>query len=589
MVAPALAAPNQEVSQGSYDVIVYIDGDQILAEDRNGQLISSGAAGTDDSSVIQTAVKAIRNGTVVLQAGDYKLADSTEIRVSNPEEEDPSDEQKFYKEHAVPGRINFVDFDFGGEGVAYHDTLAGNQGGHAYRTDDADVDVGERSGVDVPVISNTYAGEWIQFSGVQVTETGTYAATFYTSTTEDGMSFSVLVDGKKVATVDAPNTGDWHTFAPTTVQIPLTTGGHTVQIAMETGWVDMAYVELAAEAPTPTPTPTPTVTPTPRPTVTPTPTPPPTDSYDIVVYIDGTRVVAEDQSGKVISSATAGRNDGEVIQNAIDALNSGTILVKAGTYVLSGQTCDVSGSRGNICIYKDGIHLKGEGDATVLKQVTNNDEYAIVFYGQNGDRVKGSSASNLLVEMGTDRDDAGYGAVWFWNADNCQVDGINVKNLAGWVESCIAWEGIYFLNADYNTVTNCAFDGIGGGAGVIPWHEGNALNLQNSHHNIFDGITITHCIYGIQVGYEGWGSSTYAGNSNTFSNIRIDGSQNGVYIRSGSSNNQFTEVEIRNSKTNGVLIDSGSSNAFTGCIFQNNARNMRDSGSNTIIRDCQGL
>jgi len=270
MVAPALAAPNQAVSQGSYDVIVYVDGDQILAEDSNGQLISNGTAGIDDSSVIQTAVKAIRNGTVVLQAGAYTLADPTEVRVSNLEAEDPSDDLKPYKAHAVPGRINFVDFDFGGEGVAYHDTQAGNQGGYAYRTDDADVDVGERSGVNVPVVSHTYAGEWIQFSKVQVAESRAYAATFYTSTTEDDMSFSVLVDGEKVATVDAPNTGSWYTFVPTTVQIPLTAGEHTVQVAMETGWVDMAYVEFATEAPKPTPTATPTATPTRTPTPTPT-------------------------------------------------------------------------------------------------------------------------------------------------------------------------------------------------------------------------------------------------------------------------------------------------------------------------------
>ena len=167
--------------------------------------------------------------------------------------EEPSEVQKPYKAHSIPGRINFVDFDFGGEGVAYHDTEAGNLGGYAYRTDNVDVDVGTRSGADVPVVSHTYAGEWIQFSEVQVAKSGTYAATFYTSTTEDKKSFSVLVDGKKVATVYAPNTGDWHAFAPTSVQIPLTAGKHTVKITMDTGFADLAYVEFALAAPTSTP------------------------------------------------------------------------------------------------------------------------------------------------------------------------------------------------------------------------------------------------------------------------------------------------------------------------------------------------
>jgi len=335
MVAPALAAQNPEASQGSYDIAVYISGTDILAEDSNGQVISSGVAGTDDSRVIQTAVNAISDGTILLQAGTYTLSDSAEVRVSNPEmgsltvistpseariyldgadtgkatpytftgispgvhnvsvklsgyttpepqtvtvtaggeatadlvleAEEPSDVQKPYAAHTVPGRINFADFDFGGEGVAYHDTTAGNQGDYAYRTDDADVDTGKRDAVNVPVVAHTYAGEWLSYSQVQVAESGTYDATFYTSTTEDGKSFSVLVDGKKVATVNVPNTGNWYTFGPTTVQIPLTAGEHTVKIAMDTGWVDMAYVEFAPAAPTPTPTPTPKPTPAPTP------------------------------------------------------------------------------------------------------------------------------------------------------------------------------------------------------------------------------------------------------------------------------------------------------------------------------------
>ncbi|NMA88236.1 MAG: PEGA domain-containing protein, partial [Methanoculleus bourgensis] len=198
MVAPALAAQNPEASQGSYDIAVYISGTDILAEDSNGQVISSGVAGTDDSRVIQTAVNAISDGTILLQAGTYTLSDSADVRVSNPEmgsltvistpseariyldgadtgkatpytftgispgvhnvsvelsgyttpepqtatvtaggeatadialeAEEPSDVQKPYAAHTVPGRINFADFDFGGEGVAYHDTTAGNQG-----------------------------------------------------------------------------------------------------------------------------------------------------------------------------------------------------------------------------------------------------------------------------------------------------------------------------------------------------------------------------------------------------------------------------------------------------------------------------
>src|SRR6202040_61058 len=39
---------------------------------------------------------------------------------------------------AVPGTIQAEDFDNGGEGLAYHDTTAGNAG-RAYRTTDVDI------------------------------------------------------------------------------------------------------------------------------------------------------------------------------------------------------------------------------------------------------------------------------------------------------------------------------------------------------------------------------------------------------------------------------------------------------------------
>ena len=44
-----------------------------------------------------------------------------------------------YRTLVVPGTIEAEDYDNGGEGVAYHDTVAGNQGG-AYRSDDVDIE-----------------------------------------------------------------------------------------------------------------------------------------------------------------------------------------------------------------------------------------------------------------------------------------------------------------------------------------------------------------------------------------------------------------------------------------------------------------
>lgn len=73
--------------------------------------------------------------------------------------------------HPIPGKIEAEDYDEGGEGVAYHDTTAGNSGGQ-YRSDDVDIEetTDTGGGYDVGWIEE---GEWLQYT-VYVTETAYY-------------------------------------------------------------------------------------------------------------------------------------------------------------------------------------------------------------------------------------------------------------------------------------------------------------------------------------------------------------------------------------------------------------------------------
>ena len=60
----------------------------------------------------------------------------------------------------LPGTVNAQDYDNGGEGVAYHDTTAGNNGG-AYRSQDVDLEPSSDGGYDVGWIA---AGEWLNYT-----------------------------------------------------------------------------------------------------------------------------------------------------------------------------------------------------------------------------------------------------------------------------------------------------------------------------------------------------------------------------------------------------------------------------------------
>src|SRR5439155_18888610 len=72
---------------------------------------------------------------------------------------------------AIPGTIRASDFDDGVEGVAYHDTSAGNSGG-AYRSTDVDLEPSTDGGYDVGWI---VGGEWVTYT-VNVGTAGSYTA-----------------------------------------------------------------------------------------------------------------------------------------------------------------------------------------------------------------------------------------------------------------------------------------------------------------------------------------------------------------------------------------------------------------------------
>ncbi|HLM57035.1 MAG TPA: hypothetical protein VK422_13030 [Pyrinomonadaceae bacterium] len=80
----------------------------------------------------------------------------------------------------LPGTIPASDFDNGGEGVAYHDNVAGCDSNCSYRS--TDVDMYDR------VVWHTRAGEWLEYT-VNVTAAGTYTLMFDVASGGPGGTF----------------------------------------------------------------------------------------------------------------------------------------------------------------------------------------------------------------------------------------------------------------------------------------------------------------------------------------------------------------------------------------------------------------
>lgn len=110
--------------------------------------------------------------------------------------------------HLLPGTIESVDFDYGGEGKAYHDLEATNQGSGARSEDGVDTEINDGGGN----IGWTGAGEWISYS-IKVEKPGKYFAELRVASGSTGGSLNILINNEnRFGTLKIPGTGGWATF-----------------------------------------------------------------------------------------------------------------------------------------------------------------------------------------------------------------------------------------------------------------------------------------------------------------------------------------------------------------------------------------
>ena len=150
--------------------------------------------------------------------------------------------------HPIPGKIEFEQYDVGGNGYAYLDNATGNTGGASFRTDeDVDIenctDVGEGYN-----IGYATAGEWLEYT-VNVAAAGKYDLTLRVSCNADGRTVSVSAKDVVVAKdVAIPNTAGWQTWQDVKVTgIQLDAGVQVIRVTMgATDYVNLNYMTFAS-------------------------------------------------------------------------------------------------------------------------------------------------------------------------------------------------------------------------------------------------------------------------------------------------------------------------------------------------------
>lgn len=147
---------------------------------------------------------------------------------------------------AIPGTIQFENYDDGGNGFAYLDNAKDNTGGATFRTDeDVDIENCTDAGAGYSV-GYTTAGEWMEYT-VNVATAGEYDLTIRVACNGDGRTVSLSSNGTVVASdIAIPNTTGWQTWTDVKLKVTLPVGKQVLRLTIgTTDFVNLNYMTFS--------------------------------------------------------------------------------------------------------------------------------------------------------------------------------------------------------------------------------------------------------------------------------------------------------------------------------------------------------
>ena len=116
--------------------------------------------------------------------------------------------------HQIPGTIESVHYDTGGEGIAYHDLEAANNGPGIRQNEGVDTEYSLGAGN----VGWTEDGEWLEYT-IQPIADGLYDIEINLASIYNTGKFKILINGEdKAGVINVPNTNAWNTFKPLTIK-----------------------------------------------------------------------------------------------------------------------------------------------------------------------------------------------------------------------------------------------------------------------------------------------------------------------------------------------------------------------------------
>jgi hypothetical protein len=154
----------------------------------------------------------------------------------------------------VPGTFEAENFDLGGEGVAYHDNVAGNAGGQYRTAEDVDIVASTDAIGGGFVVNNFETGDWLLYT-INVATSAQYDIEIRASSMFANSAFQVEIDGTDVTgTIVVPNTGNWNVFQWVGRKgVTLSAGSHLLKIVSNQQYFDLNSIRVVATASSPPP------------------------------------------------------------------------------------------------------------------------------------------------------------------------------------------------------------------------------------------------------------------------------------------------------------------------------------------------
>jgi endoglucanase len=132
----------------------------------------------------------------------------------------------------IPGNIEAVNYDIGGEGIAYHDTTVGNTGAGPRTNENVDTEFKTTAG-NVGWIAT---GEWLEYT-VNISQAGNYDIKVQVASESGGGSYHLEFNGvNKTGLKTVGATGGWGTFITQTItSISLSAGEQVMRLYFDGG------------------------------------------------------------------------------------------------------------------------------------------------------------------------------------------------------------------------------------------------------------------------------------------------------------------------------------------------------------------